>query len=357
MYEPLPLETQTLYAELLEHLLATRAGGTVGLVDGTFTEKTIKGERYVYFQASQPGGGKKQFYLGRKTPALDAIVERWSRERERFAPDARRTERLVAQLRVGGANVTDTASARVIRALADAGVFDAGGVLVGTHAFVALGNLLGVRWRSALRTQDVDVARAVDRDIDVAVPELQVDVPSVLDSLQMGFLPVPPLDPRAPSTSFKVRGQALRVDLLCPGPKADAPPVFLSRFGAAAQPLPHLGYLLGAPERVAVLNGGASLVNVPTPARFALHKLALASLRPAAMHAKRDKDLQQAVELLRVLVDERRGDLAVAFDAAGAPLAKLVRAAVPALAVREHALAHALTTAIGTRRPRGTRRP
>ena len=30
----------------------------------------------------------------------------------------------------------------------------------------------------------------------------------------MGFLPVPGLDPKSPTTSFKVRGQSLRVDLL-----------------------------------------------------------------------------------------------------------------------------------------------
>lgn len=144
-------------------------------------------------------------------------MSRFIRERAARAPDVERSVRLAAQLRAGGVNTTDAPSARVIRGLADAGVFEAGGIMVGTHAFVALGNLLGRKWTSgSLRTQDFDIATSVDRDIDIAVSDLQADLPSTLESLAMGFLPVPALHPKHPSTSFKVRGQSLRVDLLCP---------------------------------------------------------------------------------------------------------------------------------------------
>ena len=66
---------------------------------------------------------------------------------------------------------------RVLAALADAGVFKLGGVLAGTHAFIVLGNVLGVRWDAAsARTEDVGAAR----HMEVAVPELEADVPRVL---------------------------------------------------------------------------------------------------------------------------------------------------------------------------------
>jgi hypothetical protein len=315
MIEHLPLETQTLYAELLEHLLAVHARRSFGRLRGTFTEKTVKGELYLYFQASQPGGSTKQFYVGRKTSRLERLVRDMERDRVAVAPDLERVRRLAAQLRAGGALTTDASSARVIHGLADAGVFAAGGVLVGTYAFAALANALGVRWSTgALRTQDDDVARRAEGDIDVAVPDVEVDLPSVLDSLKMGFLPVPPLDPRHPSTSFKVRGKALRVDLLSPQRGDNTDPVFLPRFNAAAQPLAHLGYLLDSPERAVVLNGGAVLVNVPAPARFAFHKLLIAPLRPAAMEAKSHKDIAQAKDLLEVLIEERPGDLTLAWE-------------------------------------------
>ena len=39
-------------------------------------------------------------------------------------------------------------------------MFRLGAVLVGTHAYVVLGNVLGTRWKSSLRTQDIDLAAA-----------------------------------------------------------------------------------------------------------------------------------------------------------------------------------------------------
>jgi hypothetical protein len=315
MATALPLETQTLYAELLEHLMGVRAQRSIGGLTGSFAEKTIKGAKYLYWQASQPGGKTRQFYLGRRTPALERVVRRLEKQQAAIAPDLERVHRLAAQLRAGGANVADAASARVVRALAESGLFDAGAVLVGTHAFAVLGNVLAVRWVSgSLRTQDVDVAGARDADIDVAVPDVEADVPSVLEGLEMGFLPAPPLDPKHPSTSFKIRGQALRVDLLCPKRGEADDPVFIRRFGAAAQPLAYLDYLLAEPERAVLIDGGAALVNVPGPARFAFHKLLVATLRPAAFQAKAEKDVVQAAQVLEVLVEARPGDLRPAWD-------------------------------------------
>jgi hypothetical protein len=130
----------------------------------------------------------------------------------------------------------------------------------------------------------------------------------------MGFLPVPPLDPKQPSTSFKVRGQALRVDLLCPKRRTGDNPVFIRRFNAAAQPLAHLDYLLEMPEKALLIDGGAALVNVPAPARFALHKLLVATLRPVVFQTKAEKDVAQACEVLEVLMSDRPGDLPLAWD-------------------------------------------
>jgi hypothetical protein len=356
----LPLETQTLHAELLEHLTAVLADRSFGALKGTFVEKKIKGEVYLYFQASQPGGSTKQFYIGRKTPALERLAREFEQDRSSLLPDLERVRRLAAQLRAGGAMLTDAPSARVIHALADAGVFAAGGTLVGTHAFVCLGNLLGVKWSvGGLRTQDVDVARATESDIDVAVPDVAVDVPSVLDSLKMGFLPVPPLDPKQPSTSFKVRGQALRVDLLCPQRGREAEAVFLPRFKAAAQPLEFLDYVLESPERALVIDGGAALVNVPTPARFALHKLLVAQLRPAAMQAKAAKDVAQAIDVIEVLVEDRPGDLGLAWEALvgrGARWQRAARRGVELLSRRDSSLHARLAPLLATDEPVTTAR-
>jgi hypothetical protein len=305
---PIPVETHTLYAER-----------SLGRLPGAFTEKKIKGEDYLYFQASQSGGTTKQFYLGRKTPALRRMVETFVRERAGWSADLDRLRRLAAQLRAGGINTTDGPSGRVLQAFSDSGLFEAGAVLVGTHAFVTLGNVLGVRWGAgATRTHDVDLASGPDGDIEVAVPDIEVDVPAVLESLKAGFLPVPSLDSAKASTSFKVRGQALRVDLLCPKRGARDTPLFIKRFNAAAQPLEFIEYLLEAPERAVVIGRVGILVKVPAPARFALHKLVVAEVRPAALQVKAVKDRAQARAILHILVENRPGDISLAWRAATA---------------------------------------
>jgi hypothetical protein len=313
--ERLPLETQTLYAEFLERLVATQARRSIGQAPGCFTAKTVKGDVYIYFQYSDPGGRLRQAYVGKKSPALDKLVATFQEQKSEQEDESVKLQRLCAQLRAGGALTTDAASARVMKAFADCGLFHLGGVLVGTHAFTVLGNMLGVRWEQAfLRTQDIDIAGTAR--LDVAVPELKSDIPKVLENLQMGFLPVPPLNPKRPSTSFKVRGHPVRVDFLTPaGARGEETPVFISRFSVSAQPLRYLDYLLEQHQPAGVVDGGGILVNVPHPARYAFHKLLVGRSRDVTSHMKTQKDLEQASHLLSMLADERPGDLALAWEA------------------------------------------
>jgi hypothetical protein len=309
----LPVPVQTLYAELVEQLITLEARRSIGHAPGTFVTKTLKGGTYYYFQYSQPGGTTRQVYVGRKSPALDALAGRYAMEREEVRADQRPVESLCAALRAGGATTTDARSARVLGALADAGVFKLGATLVGTHAFVVLSNVLGVRWSGmSSRTEDVDIA--AERSLEIAVPELRSDLPGVLDALGMGFLPVPGLSARAPSTSFKVRGQALRVDLVTPARGAGAAPVKIPRLNAAAAPLRFLDFILEGTQPAAVIDGGGVLVNVPQPARFAVHKLLVAQDRVAAFQAKARKDVAQAAQVLLALEELRPGDMRVALS-------------------------------------------
>ncbi len=64
-----------------------------------------------------------------------------------------------------------------------------------------------------------------------------------------------------------------------------------------------------------VVGGSGILVNVPDPARFALHKLWVAGRRPVSEQAKAAKDLRQAQSLLEVLLSDRPADLTVAWEA------------------------------------------
>lgn len=308
-----PQEIQTLFAELSERMAAYEAARSFATLRGGFSTKVVAGSTYWYFRTSETPSGQREFSVGPDTPATRSIIEAHKQGRLDAAETEAAIERLCAMLRQGGALLTDSASAKVISGLASAGVFKLGAVLVGTHAFIALGNVLGVRWQSGMRTQDIDIL--ANPRLEVAIDPLDADRPATLESLNMGFLPVPGLDARKPETSFKVRGKTLRVDLLTPARGGrNGSPIPIPRLKASAQPLRFLDYLLESPVSVPVINGGATMVKVPDPARFALHKLIVSVDRSVAFQSKAGKDRLQAGEMIEVLLQDRPGDLELAVE-------------------------------------------
>ena len=145
----------------------------------------------------------------------------------------------------------------------------------------------------------------------------------------MNLHPVPPLDRKQPSTSFKVRGRDLRVDFLTPmAGKETSQAKFLPAFGLSATPLRFLDYLIEDPMPAVVFGSDAVLVNIPSPARFAFHKLWISLHRPPAFQAKAKKDRIQAEQLIEVLIDDRPDDLTDAWDSLPRNATKRVRAAM-----------------------------
>ena len=306
-------ETMVLYADLRERLEMFEAMRGIAHLQGEFTQKTIKGRVYHYFQATLTTG-RTQIYLGPDSEEISRLIRVRQETGSDVQADLVLLQRLSAQIMVGGAQAVPPDMAKVILRLADSGVFRAGGVLVGTIAFGIIGNHLGVIWgMDARMTQDVDIAAC--SGLSVAVPDLTAAVPSTLESLNMGFFPVPRLSRKEPSTSFAIRGKTLRVDLLTPMRKSSESPVQIRRFGGAATPLRFLDYLLEDPINAAMIAGTPCLVRVPQPARYALHKLIISNERDATAGEKRQKDLKQARVLLSMLQQDRPGDIVLAWEA------------------------------------------
>ena len=109
----------------------------------------------------------------------------------------------------------------------------------------------------------------------------------------------------------------MRVDLLTPmRGKTTSKPIEIRALGVPAEPVRFLDYLLEETEPAAVVARAGVLVNVPAPARYALHKLVTRERRPAALQTKALKDLAQARQLLEVLLADRPGDVSRAWNAA-----------------------------------------
>lgn len=305
--------TQLLYVELLQQC-ATALPNQRGI---SFVQKTVSGHRYWYMELVV-GSTKRQFSLGRDTEALRVLIDKQKALYDDAAPDLKQREKLVAMLVSGGAFAPGASDGRVLEVLAQSGVFLAGGVLVGSHAFNTYGNMLGINWDSAaMQTQDMDLAS--HRQIEVALRQDAPDVKSVLLDSGMGFFEVPALNPKAPSTSFKLRGQEFHVDLLTPSQGGETgEPVYLPHFHSYAHPMRFMEYLLEDSQGAVIPFRSGMFVKLPNPARFALHKLVVSRRRPVAQQIKARKDVQQATELLNILLEDRPGDVWIALEAAQA---------------------------------------
>lgn len=302
---PPPLVVQTTYAELLERC-SNAAFKTTFSKDGAFVSKTVKGRRYWYFQLPSDKG-RAQKYVGPETPELLKQIAEHKEARD----DERERRALVSGLlRSLGLQRPLPEIGSVIEALAKAGVFRLRGVLVGTVAYQTYSAMLGVRLPSAtLQTGDVDIAQF--GDISIAVEDKTPPVLDVLKEVDSTFHAIPTIYGNL-VTSYAAAG-GLRVEFLTPnvGPDTDAPQP-LPALQTDAQPLRFLDFLIYDAEPAAFFYDAGVYVNVPSPQRYALHKLIISSRRREGA-AKRDKDVRQAEALIDVLSDRRPRELKSAW--------------------------------------------
>jgi len=293
MSEEIPLTLQTAYADLVERVAAA-AFNEEFAESGSFVSKIVRGKRYWYFQLGTEAG-RKQRYVGPEAPEL---LERIQRHKEVHDDHKERQTIVSALVRSAYLPRPLPKIGEIVAALARAGVFRLGGVLVGTVAYQAYSAMLGALLpRRSVQTTDVDIAQF--KNIAIVAEERLPPIIGVLKQVDRTFRDVPSLHgPRA--VSYQGSG-GIRVDFLTPktGPETDAPER-LSALGTDAQPLRFLDFLIRDPQPAVLLHGAGTYVQVPAPQRYAIHKLIVAQRRPIGA-AKRDKDLVQAEALLAVL--------------------------------------------------------
>lgn len=294
LFAPLSTAAQTAYASLSS---ASRLEDvrTVAAVPGSFSKKVIKEKAYWYYQTPDMTGKQMQMFLGSASDKLTALIALHR------SGDANKVHlrQLTRQAIAAGCPTIVPSHAKIIERLSDAGFFRAGGILVGTHVYMAYQNYLGVRWQSAAQTLDLDFAHA-GRNVSVAIPsDVTMDMGSEIDALKMGFVPVKSL-----TSYIKSDEQDLQIDFVTCRHRGGDTPVLIKALNATMQPLKFMEFSMEAPIQVTLLaQRGPITVNAPPPEKYALHKLLVSGERPQNMRVKASKDLDQAASLIAYLTE------------------------------------------------------
>ncbi len=296
----LDLQAQTLYSELLQRVLSDTIAASIEKLGRSFVPKKIGRKTYWYLQ-HRDAGGMKQTYLGRETPELLSTIESTKAASKSLEPDVARRKELCAAIRAMGFPNWPRPLVSTLEMLANAGIFHLGAILIGTPAYVTC--IMALGYRSDIGTAltgDIDLQ--VGKFLETSMPDAPaINVSTALERLKLGFFPVPGLDPRRPSTTFKVRDGDLMVQFLTADTAGSDRPVHVDQLGTAAQPMPYIEFLGQEPMKAVLPFDAGILVNVPNSSRLAWHKLIVAQNRPAYERAKVRKDVEQAGDLLTAL--------------------------------------------------------
>jgi hypothetical protein len=294
----LSMSAQTAFAQVAEATLAAEHFRTVGDLPGSFTSKSVKGHKYWYYQFTEPSGARRQIFVGPDNEAVRSLVSKSER-----ATDQNVLALTRAALALGCGEIHPR-HFKVLHRLSDYGFFQAGGVLIGTHAFIAYGNMLGMQWSGAdaSRTQDIDFAHA-GKSISLALTsDFKVQTHEAIQSLEMGFLPISGLAGKTGGAYLIPNEKEFRLDFLTTVGRAGEVPYEHPNLHVTLQPLKFMEFSLENVQQTALLSTrGAILVNVPHPARYALHKLIVSGEREGPFAAKSGKDIMQAGLLLGAL--------------------------------------------------------
>lgn len=307
-YHDLSPAAQAAYAELFDVVRAHDLHRSVSDLNGSFASKAVKGRKYWYFQFRDIDGGVRQIYAGPDSAELQALIAKADSQPVRGVVPLARSSAALGCARVIPAHF------RIIRRLAEYGFFSAGGVLVGTHAFLAMGNMLGASWSDSTGTQDVDFAHP-GRNISIALPStIKIDVHAAIESLAMGLLPITSFAGKAGATYINPSRPDFRVDFLTMLHRGRNASVVIPNLNIALQPLKFMEFSMEHPVQTVVFcDEGAVTVNAPIPARYAVHKLIVWGERGKSFRTKSNKDLRQAAALISYFARHQPGELVQAW--------------------------------------------
>jgi hypothetical protein len=312
----LDISYQTLYSELVQRCLDESFTSEFSS-NGRFVPVEVKGKKYWYFDTPKvDAAGQDRRYVG---PVDDSEITKRVEAFKDLKADLKGRRRLVSTLtREAYLPRPLLKTGQVVAQLANAGFFRLRGVLIGTVAYQCYSAVLGQRLDAvAMLTGDADFAQF--HEISVAVGDSIPPILEVLRGVDSTFREIPNQVDGRVSTQFVSRDK-FKVEFLTPNQWSDdqaGKPVPMPALGgASALPLRFLDYLIYHPIRAVMLHGAGVPVLIPTPERYAIHKLIVGSRRKVDRDgtAKSAKDRLQAKSIIEAMIANRQhADLASAF--------------------------------------------
>ncbi len=308
--ESLPLTLQTVYQDLLQAHLDRPIADMAGVPH----LREVGGKKWWYVTVRGPGGAHQQRFIGPDTEEVRERIARWKSVAEDERAFRRNASEKASALRAARLPALDMQTGKTLRALAQAGTFRLGGVLVGTHAFRLYDFELGLRLSAGAVAITADVDVASFSRLSLAIEDhSDPDLPKVLDAL--GMTPIESLH-RGKPVRWRLPGSDFVVDFLTPSFEENQSPQKLEALGVWAQGLHFLNFLIRDPIPAVALYREGVLVQIPAPERYAIHKLIISSRRVGHGRAKATKDLAQAALLIEALTEQRPEELRSAYEEA-----------------------------------------
>jgi hypothetical protein len=289
------LAAQAAYSSVLSAARMAQLNRSPADLPGGFSSKRVHGRQYWYYQRKSPSG-LEQIYVGPDDEATRALIE--AARSEPASANQAHLRKLANAAGALGCYTVAPKHFRVLKRLADHGVFSAGAIVVGTHAFLAYQNVLGLIWGDPGQTVDLDFAHA-GRNLSLAIaPDARVDAHSAIESLHLGFVPV-----NSGTRYVKPDEPDFDLDWLTSRTSVGDEPVPCHSLNVMLQPLRFMELALEAPVPAALLGStSAIVVNLPAPAAYAVAKLLVAAERTGDSRSKSKKDIAQAAALIDYFV-------------------------------------------------------
>ena len=301
----LPLQVQTAYAELLQRFRSAPQTS----IDGSILRVEKAGRSY-WVARRRIGNTISEQSIGPDSPEIQASVQVALQKQSVAADWNRDNARLVAMLRSAACLTPDQSTGKILLALDRIGFFRSGGILGGTHAFRHYPLHLGA---------DVpQTAYAMTGDIDVLAPAHMVlagDDGSLTARLSKAGLAMRTVFGLTEDDPQKwVIDGTVELEILGPVGRGGATSHRHKGVGERVQARRYLDYACKDPVQTVSLYRSGVLVTIPSPQRYALHKLLIAQLRKGDFALKKQKDLNQAAWLVAILAETQPYDLWEAWN-------------------------------------------